>query len=236
VDAAELAVEPPESPEEEPSPVVAPPRMPKRRVKPAKKNLQYYTRKLAYQVQHGNRYVLAGVTALGAFAIGGTLAILIYSQVTRDAQVSTDALAGNTIPSGNFLMQGDKLSIENQQYEAKNYLLQMNKAQQKFYQQNNRFATNLEELERSAALISQSSGYTYKLIFPDETQSVVTAIPKADNLKSYAGTVVLSKATTKDWPTSAIVCESNKPSTVAPLLPTALDGPIQCPTDASAIH
>lgn len=211
---------------------VAPPRIPKKGVKRPKNRWQFYLQKLAYQVQHGNRYVLAAVVGLGAFAIGGTVAILIYSQTHSESQVASDV---STIPSGNSLL-GGKQSVESQQAYVRNYLLQMNKAQQNFYKQNNRFATSLEELERSAALISQSSGYTYKLIFPNETQAVVTAIPKSDDLKSYAGTVVLTRASTPNWPTSAIVCETNKPSTVAPVLPQALDGPIQCPADSSAVH
>ncbi len=209
-----------------------PPRLPKKGVKRPKNRWQFYLQKLAYQIQHGNRYVLATVVGLGAFAIGGTVAILIYSHAYNQSQVPADLSA---VPSGNSLA-GGKPSAESQQAYVRNYLMQMNKAQQNFYKKNSRFATSLEELERSAALISQSSGYTYKLILPNETQSVVTAIPKSDNLKSYAGTVVLTRATTQDWPTSAIVCETNKPSTVAPVLPQALDGPIQCPVDSSAVH
>lgn len=212
---------------------VAPARISKKGMKRPKNRWQFYLQKLSHQIQHGNRYVLASVVGLGAFAMGGTVAILIYSQANGQSRLASDTLSAN---SGNSLLQGGKQSVESQQAAAKNYLLQMNKAQQIFYKQNNRFAANLEELERSAALISQSSGYTYKLVLPDDTQAVVTAIPKSDDLRSYAGTVVLTKATTPDWPTSAIVCETNKPSTVAPILPQALDGPIQCPVDSSAVH
>lgn len=225
----------PSEPAQEPEKAIAPvgpPRMPKKGVKRPKKRWQFYLQKLAYQVQHGNRYVLAAVVGLGAFAIGGTVAILIYSQAHSESQVSASV---STVPSDNSLM-GSKQSVESQQAYVRNYLLQMNKAQQNFYKQNNRFATSLEELERSAALISQSSGYTYKLILPNDTQAVVTAIPKSNDLKSYAGTVVLTRASTPDWPTSAIVCETNQPSTVAPVLSPALDGPIQCPADSSAVH
>lgn len=214
-------------------PMAPPPRLPKKGMKRPKNRWQFYLQKLLYQVQHGNRYVLASVVGLGAFAIGGTVAILIYSQAHSESRLAS----GTLVPSGNsFVQASGKPSADSQQAYAKNYLLQMNKAQQNFYKQNNRFAANLEELERSAALISQSSGYTYKLILRDDTQAVVTAIPKVDDLKSYAGTVVLTKAATPNWPTSAIVCETNKPSTVAPVLPQALDGPIQCPADSSAVH
>lgn len=228
--------EPPLQPEEPPvqqeavAPV-APARIAKKGMKRPKHRWQFYLQKLSHQIQYGNRYVLASVVGLGAFAMGGTVAILIYSQANSESRLAPNALAA----SGNSFVQGGK-SVEDQQAAAKNYLLQMNKAQQNFYKQNNRFADSLEELERSAALISQSSGYTYKLVIPDNTQAVVTAIPKSNDLRSYTGTVVLTKAATPDWPTSAIVCETNKPSTTAPLLPQALDGPIQCPADSSAVH
>ncbi len=76
-----------------------------------------------------------------------------------------------------------------QQQEAKDYLTQMNQAQQLFYEQNGRFAASLEELERSASIMARSYGYSYTLTAPDAKQAQLIGIPKVEGLRSFRAIV-----------------------------------------------
>jgi hypothetical protein len=103
------------------------------------------------------------------------------------------------------------------QKEAEAYLKAMTAAQENFYKQNDRFASSLEELERSANVISQSYSYAYRLRVG--TDSVITAIPREADLQSYIGVVSLTPSGTID-----LICQSLKPSVKAPEKPKAAKG------------
>lgn len=113
--------------------------------------------------------------------------------------------------------QGNSLTLqketpEDKQKEAEDYLKAMNSAQEAFYQKNKRFATSLEELERSANLISQSYSYAYQLRVSD--RSLITALPRETGLKSYAGAVFVAPVGTK-----SLICHTIKSSMQAPTAP-----------------
>lgn len=113
--------------------------------------------------------------------------------------------------------QGNSVTLqketpEDKQKEAEDYLKAMNSAQEAFYQKNKRFATSLEELERSANLISQSYSYAYQLRVSD--RSLITALPRETGLKSYVGSVFVAPAGTK-----SLICQTIKPSMQAPTAP-----------------
>ncbi|MBD1825416.1 hypothetical protein H6F51_23380 [Cyanobacteria bacterium FACHB-DQ100] len=103
------------------------------------------------------------------------------------------------------------------QKEAESYLKAMIAAQEKFYQRNNRFARSLEELERSANVISQSYSYAYRLRVG--TDSVITAVPREAGLHSYIGVVRVAASGAE-----SLICQSLKPSVQAPEKPAATKG------------
>lgn len=119
-----------------------------------------------------------------------------------------------------------------QQQEARHYLTQMNQAQQAFYQKNQRFASSLEELERSASIISQSYHYTYKLTIRDQTQSQLTATPKAKGLTSFTAAVFARPANAASGATIATICASKHSSKIPPA-PQLVGNTAQCPATSS---
>ncbi|MGG6269896.1 type IV pilin-like G/H family protein [Leptolyngbya sp. AN03gr2] len=141
------------------------------------------------------------LVVVGGFIAGGTMAF--WSTAKSQSQGSI-----------NSAMKPRQDSASEKQKEAETYLKAMTAAQQKFYQQNNRFAKSLEELERSANVISQSYSYAYRLRVG--TDSVITAVPREADLKSYVGLVAVTPSGTE-----SLICRSLKPSTQAPEKPKA---------------
>ncbi len=139
---------------------------------------------------------------IGGFIAGGTTAL--WSTAKSQSQNSE-----------NLAIKPRQDSAEAKQNEAETYLKAMTKAQEKFYQQNKRFASSLEELERSANIISQSYSYAYRLRVG--TDSIISAAPRETDLKSYVGIVTVTPSGTE-----SLVCQSLKPSVQAPEKPKAV--------------
>ncbi|MBW4695010.1 MAG: type IV pilin-like G/H family protein [Lyngbya sp. HA4199-MV5] len=175
---------------------------------------------------------LSLLVTLIAFVTGGAVALIAHSYTTRSA----DRKAGS---NGSAIALNSQQSIkseaerkrEQQQATAKTYLETMNQAQQTFYRQNKRFASTLEELERFAAVpIASRSDYAYKLTVPSYTQSQLSAVPKADGLKSYTAAVSITKTTNQSV---ATICTSQQAAKVPPLVFQSPEGRVQCPVETS---
>jgi Tfp pilus assembly protein PilE len=167
--------------------------------------LMHYSRSYALPV------LLVGV---GSFFAGGTAAFLSTSQTKTQTAANEAVFPQPETP-------------ETKQQEAEAYLKAMNAAQEKFYKQNNRFATSLEELERSANIISQSYSYAYRLQISNEGnggRAVISAAPRESGLKSYAAavSVAASKAV------SAAICQTKKPTREAPMAPEFSSDKVSC--------
>lgn len=140
---------------------------------------------------------LMAVSAI-AFLSGGTIALV--SRFSRLERVTASP----------------DVEQRRHQFEAKQYLRKMNLAQQAFYKQHQRFAASLEELERSASILSQSYHYTYKLTLPTKTQSQITAIAKTEGLNSYTAAVFVAPGGASEA-TITTVCETQQPSKTPPI-------------------
>lgn len=181
------------------------------------------------------KYGIILLVTLLAFLAGGVIALIANSRADRGFQ--------QMITSKNTSETSADRETGRRQNQAKQYLTKMNQVQQTFYKQNGRFAKSLEELERSipadfqasSSLSFQSSDYTYKLTYPDQTRSLLTATAKVDGLKSYTATVFSSKSTAQPHPLSAILCETEHPSAVPPPPPQVVNGTIQCPLTSSQV-
>jgi Tfp pilus assembly protein PilE len=126
------------------------------------------------------------------------------------ASISTSQAENQTVSSGEGVLLTDetrKLTLQEKQQQAESYLKAMNVAQENFYRQNNRFATSLEELERSTNLIFQSYDYSYKLKVTDASRAEITALPSEDSLRSYVSAVFLTESGT-----TSVICKTKKPS------------------------
>ncbi|MBW4581926.1 MAG: type IV pilin-like G/H family protein [Tildeniella nuda ZEHNDER 1965/U140] len=171
---------------------------------------------------------LSVLVTLAAFVTGGAVALLANSfTVGKDdrKQATSTTAAGSQLT-----IKSEAERTRNQQQDAaRNYLETMNKAQQTFYRQNNRFASTLEELERFAAVpIASRSDYTYKLTVPSKTQAQLTAMPKPEGLKSYTAAVAIVKPTNQ---AVAAICASQQAAKVPPLIFLSSEGIVQCPAE-----
>jgi hypothetical protein len=115
-----------------------------------------------------------------------------------------------------------------QQNQARTYLSTMNRAQQRFYEQNQRFAANLEELERSALVIARSYAYTYKLTVSLPNRAYLTGTPKASGLKSFSAVVQMPVSDQERTKPLTAICQSNSPSQIPPPLPKVAGNAVQC--------
>jgi hypothetical protein len=179
---------------------------------------------------------LAALTliTLPAFLLGVTVAVV--AALTEGSSKRLGALLPTSASETQGSIQADvEQDILKQQTEAKKYLETMNKAQQDFYAKNNRFATSLEDLERSASVISQSYNYTYKLTLAGNNQSQLAAIPKAKGLKSFTGIVFVVPSEPGTDTATAAICESRLPSMIPPRLSSLAENQVQCPPGASKV-
>ncbi|MBD1807784.1 type IV pilin-like G/H family protein [Microcoleus sp. FACHB-SPT15] len=96
----------------------------------------------------------------------------------------------------------------------------MNRAQQAFYLENEKFGTTIEDL--SIGIKPESENYRYQIVPQgNQTQSVMmTAQAKRPELRSYTGTVFVVKDG-DDLLTVAGICETDTPSSTPPAMPTA---------------
>lgn len=187
--------------------------------------------------QVARRYVVASIVGAGAFLVGGVVAIMANLPAKSNSQAVSQAPGNNpsaltAAPSSQMLVPPNAQAKEATEQQTRQYLARMNKAQQAFYETNHRFADSLEELERSASIISQSAHYTYRLVLRDQSQSVLTATPKEEGLKSLSAAVFLAETAQGASSVTGLLCETTRPSTYPPVLPQEAGEVIQCPTDA----
>lgn len=141
-------------------------------------------------------------------------------------------LSAIALPS--FLNQANK----GKQSEARQYIGTMVRQQQGFFAEQSKFASDFTEL--SNPIPTQTANYTYKVNAPvTGTNANVTmtavSLTTLTGLKAYAGMAAQTTATTTgDANSVAIVCETKKPATAAPV-PVAPTGVGQPTCDATSV-
>jgi hypothetical protein len=180
-----------------------------------------------YKVRTSNRYAMGVAIAASAFIGGGIVAMVATAQ-KPNPQVPMAVAPSNQL-SGGFQ------SPELQQAQATQYLAQMNRAQQAFYQTNGRLASNLDELERSASIISRAPSYTYTVTAVSQLQGEITAVPQMGGLKSYISVVRFGDMGTANAAPTNLICGSNQPAKAAPSVAPSANGSLQCSPDASPV-
>jgi type II secretory pathway pseudopilin PulG len=122
-------------------------------------------------------------------------------------------------------------AIRARQSEGKQYTASMNRAQQAYHLEYNKFATTIEQLQ--IGIKPETENYRYRIIPQgNSTQRVmITAQAKRPDIRSYTGAVFVVKSEGGDV-TRAVVCETDQPSTTPPAIPEppkTSNGDIQCP-------
>ncbi len=108
--------------------------------------------------------------------------------------------------------------------------------QKTYFLENDAFATSITSLKSS--VLPETQSYKYKLTpKPNPAQGVViTATSKQATLKSFTG-VVFAVKSKKGLTTISQICETVKPSTVAPKAPSVPKQPsdkLRCPTGSQS--
>lgn len=118
--------------------------------------------------------------------------------------------AAITLPS--FLNQSNKA----RQSEAKTYIGLLNRSQQAFYLEHERFASNLDELD--IGLKNETENYSYRIIQLNEYSVQSISLAKKQGLKNYLGVVWITEPNEGYSSTLSKICESNHPSTQLPVI------------------
>ena len=118
-----------------------------------------------------------------------------------------------------------------QQSEGKVYIGSLNRAQQAYYLENEKFANEINEL--GIGIKPETENYRYRIVPQgNSTQSVMmTAQAKGPERRSYTGAVFVVKDNNETL-TIAAICETDQPSSTPPVMPAApsnIKTPIQCP-------
>ena len=110
----------------------------------------------------------------------------------------------------------------------------MNRAQRAYFEENNKLAKNLDELQ--LGIKSETNNYVYKIILQPDYQSVMNiAQAKREGLKSYVGLTYIAKIGNENL-TISNLCETDQPLSKLPQMPSlnkkALDSNriIKCPS------
>lgn len=116
--------------------------------------------------------------------------------------------------------------------EAKTYIGSINRGQQAFRLENESFAANIDQL--GLGIRSDTENYIYEITISDDDMAAATATAKKKGIRSAVGAVFIVEDSQGNKTTTAITCQSNRPSKSAPSLPSVTgDGQVQCASGSS---
>ncbi len=166
--------------------------------------------------------ILFGLAIVVGFTSGGMMVAFISTSQAENQTAATE---------GVFLDESlSKQTPQEKQQKAESYLKAMNVAQTNFYLENKRFASSLEELERSTNLIFQSYDYAYKLKVANVSRAEIAAIPKAEGLRSYVSVVSVTQSKTDN-----IICKAKNLSVESLPIPK-FSKTLKCPSRSSQVN
>jgi uncharacterized protein YjbI with pentapeptide repeats len=184
---------------------------------------------------------LAGANLRSAclFGVKLTGAKLSKADLTDIRLVSTKLPPGTPTPA---LSPADQAAAHAQAaaqgtkaYQGKIMVGTLNRAQQAYYLENDRFTTSIED--SGVGIKPEMNDYRYRLfVAPDRHPSAMqVGLPKLSDLPTYIGLVRIEKTPKGDPISIAILCTSEKPATPIPLWSTIdyknpkKGEPIACP-------
>ncbi len=121
------------------------------------------------------------------------------------------------------------------QSEAKTYIGAMNRAQQAYYLENNKFSSEISDL--GIGINDETENYQYQVNNDgNPKKTVATARAKNDSLRSYTGAVFIIKSPDGFDTTTAVICQTNQPSQIPPGTPELIGDEIQCSSGSSKLY
>lgn len=154
-----------------------------------------------------------------------------------DASLLEKVSDSTTLPANVQVNNLQRAMNQASQIEGKQNIGVMNRSQQAYFLEKDKFATSIGEL--SVGIQPETENYRYQIVpQSNSTGSVMmTATAKRPELKSYTGAVFIVK-NNKEALTIATICETEKPSSTPPAMPSApsnLKAEIQCPTGSNRL-
>jgi len=123
-------------------------------------------------------------------------------------------------------------SHKHDQSEGKQYIGSMNRAQQAYYLDEQKFSGNIPDL--GLGIKTETESYAYSTQITDNA-AFNYGISRKDKVRSYVGGVFVVPATDVDADavsdkitTVAILCEANTPGSIQPAAPTYQKGELAC--------
>jgi Type IV pilin-like G and H, putative len=106
-------------------------------------------------------------------------------------------------------------------------------AETKYWQKRRRFTNQLSSLTLPQ-LAQSDARYSYQITQANRKQSIITAIPKQPNLRSYV--LQIDRTGLRNQPFNTLLCGTDRPSNQLPALPKVVDQKLTCPAQTHAIE
>lgn len=163
--------------------------------------------------------------------------LLLMTQVDRNSlpqefieNFDEEITAENITLLSRRLTNNDILELSGQriEMETQKNIGSMNRAQQAYFLEHNRFTLNISEL--GVGIPSENENFSYQINSLGDRGVQIIAIPKQNHLNSYTGGVFVPDNGGENRHLSVtILCESEQPSTNPPSPPQFIDQKPQCP-------
>ncbi|MTJ08966.1 MULTISPECIES: type IV pilin-like G/H family protein [unclassified Anabaena] len=160
------------------------------------------------------------------------------NQFSPDVSLFTKVSDNTTLPENVEVIDPNmEKPANNPEAEAEIIIKSMNRAQQAYFIELNKFANTIQELK--IGIESETENYRYRIIPQGKNNQrvVQTATAKKPDLKSYTGIVFIKKNNSEILPNTAI-CVTVKPATkppAIPKIPTKAAQEVQCPVGSSLL-
>jgi type II secretory pathway pseudopilin PulG len=136
------------------------------------------------------------------------------------------------------ITNNENQAAQSKQAEAKQNIRAMNRAQQAYYLENDKYSSSITDL--GLGINPETENYSYTTSASGsgmQARAILTATSKKDGLKSYVGGVFVieSSGQPKEILSIAIVCEGNTPSTSRLAPPSLIGGQPQCASGSTEL-
>lgn len=158
--------------------------------------------------------------------------------MVRFRKVSSDTALPPGVPvvdaADEFRQQADRA----RESEARTYIGSMNRVQQAYFLEKNRFGTSAELQLSQAGLPAETRNYRFQVRLSGDRQSAQNvAIPTRDGLRSYVG-LVTTRSEKGEVITITALCVSQQPTRQVPPFskPRLVNKQLQCPTGYTRLN
>lgn len=164
---------------------------------------------------------------------------IFFEKISDETTLPPDyQLLGDPGTQGSSVVSDlEEQANEARETEGKLNIAAMNRAQQANYLEFSKFATKIEDL--AIGIKPETENYHYQIASQGNQRQRVMMTAKAlrPELRSYTGAVFVVKTKDGDLTVTSI-CETDEPSSIPPVMPTAprqAEAAIQCPTGSHQV-